>query len=166
MTSVLQDAEPTSFVFSVCNRYTVGMKEIFVYTDGGARGNPGIAGAGAVVFDAKGSTLTEGCLYLGHATNNVAEYQAVLLGFKIVREYFGSSQCRELCITVRLDSELVQKQLTGEYRVKHKDLIPLYTEVKRVLQELFPRATFEHVRREKNKYADRLANKAMDEKSL
>ena len=138
------------------------MKEVFLYTDGGARGNPGVAGAGAVIFDEKGTTLKEGCVYLGETTNNVAEYQAVLLGFALLRQYFGSSQCRELYLTVRLDSELVQKQLTGEYRVKHPDLKILYAEVKRVQSELFPRAKFEHVRREKNKHADRLANEAMD----
>lgn len=150
------------FVFLATARYNVYMKEVFLYTDGGARGNPGVAGCGAVLFDEKGSTLTEGCLYLGHATNNVAEYQAVLLGLSLVRKYFGSAQCRELYLTVRLDSELVQRQLTGQYRVKHKDLIPLCAEVKRVQQELFPRMKFEHVRREKNKHADRLSNEAMD----
>jgi ribonuclease HI len=138
------------------------MKEVFLYTDGGARGNPGVAGAGAVLFDAKGATLKEGCVYLGHTTNNVAEYQAVLLGFQMLRQYFGSSQCRELYLTVRLDSELVQKQITGQYRVKHPDLQPLHAAVVAARQELFPRATFEHVRREKNKHADRLANEAMD----
>jgi ribonuclease HI len=138
------------------------MKEIFLYTDGGARGNPGIAGCGAVIFDEKGATVKEGCLYLGETTNNVAEYQAVLLGFRLLAKHFGRAQCPELYLTVRLDSELVQKQINGVYRVKHPDLKPLHTAVKKVQQELFPRAKFEHVRREKNKHADRLANEAMD----
>ncbi len=138
------------------------MKEAFLYTDGGARGNPGIAGAGAVLFDAKGATLKEGCLFLGNTTNNVAEYQAVLLGLQLTMQYFGKAQCKEVYLTVRLDSELVQKQLTGQYRVKHADLKPLSAAVQRVREEWFPRARFEHVRREKNKHADRLANEAMD----
>ena len=138
------------------------MKQAFLYTDGGARGNPGVAGAGAVIFDEKGTPLKEGCVYLGHTTNNVAEYQAVLLGLRIARAHFGSSECKEVHLTVRLDSELVQKQLTGVYRVKHPDLIPLCRAVQKVQQEFFPAVTFEHVRREKNKHADRLANEAMD----
>jgi len=129
---------------------------IIAYTDGGARGNPGSAGAGAVLYDEHGkeelATVSE---YLGHATNNVAEYTAVLMALQRAKELGASA------VHVRLDSELVQRQMTGVYRVKQPHLQTLYLQIQHMMQQ-FDRVTFEHVRREKNKRADELANEAMD----
>lgn len=138
------------------------MKKILLYTDGGSRGNPGPAGSGAVLFDEHGVVLREARLYLGHATNNVAEYEAVRIGLEMIRNHFGIEGCKSLEVVVRMDSELVCKQLNGQYRVKHPSLIPLFTTLRVLYTSTFPHITFEHVRREHNKHADKLANEAMD----
>lgn len=139
--------------------------QFILYADGGARGNPGPAGSGAVVFDSIGKRIVEVSDYLGEATNNIAEYEAIIRGLHaLVAEYpEGYFQHNELVI--RMDSELVIKQLKGEYKVKHPNLIPRYMQVQNTLARSFPHVTFEHVRREFNKDADALANKAMDRKS-
>jgi len=135
-----------------------------LYADGGARGNPGPAGSGAVVFDAAGKRIVEVADYIGIATNNVAEYEAILRGLRALvaayPENFFRDQDAELLI--RMDSKLVIEQLKGAYKVKHPNLIPRYLEVKNTISRSFPRVAFEHVRREFNKDADALANKAMD----
>ncbi len=140
------------------------MQKLFLYTDGGSRGNPGHAGSGAVLFDEKGAVLAETKKYLGHTTNNVAEYEAVRIGLAMVRDYVGKSACANCMLTVRMDSELVCKQLNGVYRVKDAKLIPLFSALRAFYTSTFPHITFAHVRREQNKHADRLANEAMDEK--
>jgi len=139
------------------------MKKVYLYTDGGARGNPGPSGAGAVVFDEQGAVLGEAKKYLGHTTNNVAEYEAVRIGLVLIQETFGNDACKEIEVVSRMDSELVCKQLNGVYRVKNEKLKPMFTAVKALCAEVFPHVTFEHVRREKNKHADMLANEAMDQ---
>jgi len=133
-----------------------------LYADGGARGNPGPAGSGAVVFDASGKRVVEVADYLGETTNNVAEYEAVLRGLTKLKEEYTEDFFRHVPVIVRMDSELVIKQLKGEYKVKHPNLLTLYLEVKNLIARHFPLITFEHVRREFNKDADALANEAMD----
>lgn len=144
--------------------YDTMMKKIFLYTDGGSRGNPGPAGSGAVMFDEAGAVLGEAKVYLGHATNNVAEYEAVRIGLTMIRDHFGAEGCKLLDVVVRMDSELVCKQLNGQYRVKHPSLVPLFMALRTLYMSTFPHICFEHVRREKNKHADKLANEAMDER--
>jgi ribonuclease HI len=139
------------------------MQKIILHTDGGARGNPGPAGAGYVIFDTQGTTLKEGATYLGHQTNNFAEYSAVILGLTMIVDHFGAPACKDLHVVVRMDSELVCRQLNGIYKVKHPNIIPLYQQVRILMTNSFPHITFEHVRREHNKHADRLSNDAMDE---
>ncbi len=135
-----------------------------LYADGGSRGNPGHAGAGAVVFDSMGKRILEVSDYLGETTNNIAEYEAVLRALtKLVKEY-DPSYLHQMRLTIRMDSELVIKQLKGEYKVKHQNLLPRYLEVKNIIARNFGTVTFEHVYRENNKDADALANKAMDKK--
>jgi ribonuclease HI len=141
------------------------MKKIILHTDGGSRGNPGPAGSGAIMFDEQGTVLGEVKKYLGHTTNNVAEYEAVRIGLAMMRDHFGADECKNLDVVVRMDSELVCKQLNGQYRVKNAKLIPLFTAVRAAYTNTFPHISFEHVRREKNKDADRLANEAMDQAS-
>ncbi len=138
------------------------LQGIILHTDGGARGNPGPAGAGYVAFAASGAVVCEGSTYIGRRTNNYAEYTAVILGLSMLIEHFGAAACRDLTITVRMDSELVCRQLNGVYRVKHPDLLPLYREVCTLVATKVPHTTFEHVRREHNTHADRLSNDAMD----
>jgi ribonuclease HI len=125
--------------------------------DGGSRGNPGPAGIG-VVLRAKDRTplLTVG-RFIGRATNNVAEYNALIVGFQKAKE-LGARR-----VHVRGDSELIIKQMRGEYRVKHPDLKPLWEEAEH-LSHQFDEVKFDHSFREKNELADKLANLAMDRK--
>ncbi len=130
-------------------------EEAILWTDGAARGNPGPAGIGAILKSPNGEVLYTGSEYLGHTTNNVAEYQAVLLGLK------GALTLGVASIEVRADSELLIKQLKGEYRVKSPGLRPLFEEAKRLLTR-FASVKLTHVRRELNGEADRLANQGID----
>ncbi|KND51476.1 MAG: ribonuclease HI [Parcubacteria bacterium C7867-007] len=139
--------------------------EFTLYADGGSRGNPGHAGAGAVVFDTAGKRVVEVADYLGTATNNVAEYEAVLRGLVKLHQEYPSGYFQQMSLRIRMDSKLVIEQLKGAYKVKHPNLIPRYMEVKNVLARNFGEVHFEHVPREKNKDADELANRAMDRKS-
>lgn len=136
--------------------------QFILYADGGARGNPGPAGSGAVVFDSSGKRVVEVADYIGITTNNVAEYEAVLRGLKKLTEEYSEGYFNAVELTIRMDSKLVIEQLKGAYKVKHPNLIPRYLEVKNTIARHFPHVSFEHVRREYNKDADALANIAMD----
>ncbi len=126
-------------------------------TDGGARGNPGPAGIGVVIENAEtGEVLEQHAKYLGKTTNNQAEYRAVLLGLERCRD-LGAKR-----VDVLADSELLIKQANGQYKVKNADLAPLFLRMKNLCVQIGDVA-FQHVRREKNKMADALANRAMDE---
>ncbi|HKY35089.1 MAG TPA: ribonuclease HI family protein [Polyangiaceae bacterium] len=130
--------------------------EAVLWTDGAARGNPGPAGIGAVLKNASGEVLYTGSEYLGHTTNNVAEYKAVLLGLS------GALAQGIRHVEVRADSELLIKQLKGEYRVKSVGLRPLYEEARRLIAR-FASVKLTHIRRELNGEADRLANQGIDQ---
>jgi ribonuclease HI len=129
--------------------------EAILWTDGAARGNPGPAGIGAILKTASGEVLAAESSYLGHTTNNVAEYRALLLGLSRALE----QGIRRL--EVRADSELLIKQLKGEYRVRAPGLRPLFRQA-RALLERFQAVELVHVRREQNSEADRLANQGID----
>ncbi|MFH0892685.1 MAG: ribonuclease HI family protein [Candidatus Falkowbacteria bacterium] len=129
--------------------------KLIIYTDGGARGNPGPAGIGAVLKNEAGETVAEISEYLGVATNNQAEYKAVVAAIKKAKE-LGALE-----LDFFLDSELVVKQLNREYRVKNHDLAPLFVQIYNAVMG-FKKVTFKHVPREQNKEADKLANLAMD----
>ena len=139
-------------------------KKIIIYTDGGARGNPGPAGAGAVITDEKGNILKEINQFLGTRTNNWAEYEAIILGLQQLKKLFGKEKLKNMFVEVRTDSELVARQLNGEYQIKKETLFPQFIAVWNMRVADFPNITFTHVRREKNKKADELANKAMNER--
>ena len=126
--------------------------------DGGARGNPGPSAAAAVASTPDGEPLAERSAYLGEATNNVAEYRALLLGLELARE-LGASE-----VEVVGDSELVARQVGGEYKVKNAGLKPLFLEAMRTLRE-FDGWAVRSVRRESNERADELVNEALDERS-
>lgn len=127
-----------------------------LFSDGGSRGNPGPAGAGFALYDETGAEIFGGKKFLGVATNNVAEYKALIFGLEKAHEIGGKN------IKSFLDSELIVKQLHGQYRVKHPDMKPLFAQVQSLISH-FESVIFTHVRREKNKRADTLANEAMDE---
>ena len=124
--------------------------------DGGARGNPGPAAAAAVVSTPDGEELAERKLYIGEATNNVAEYRALLLGLELARD-LGAEE-----VEVINDSELVAFQIGGEYKVKHAGLRPLFTEAMQALRG-FHKWSIRPVPREHNARADELVNEALDE---
>ena len=126
-----------------------------LFADGGSRGNPGPAAGAAVLLDANGETIEEVHESLGIATNNVAEWTGLLLGLQAARE----RGIRRLA--VRLDSELVVKQLRGEYRVKNPGLLPLYQRARALLRG-FELIDIKHVPRKQNAAADRLVNIALD----
>lgn len=131
-------------------------RRLIVEADGGSRGNPGLAGCGAVVHDADtGEVLAERAEQLGVATNNVAEYQGLIEGLRAARG------CDPAVVTVRMDSKLVVEQMAGRWRVKHENLQPLAAQARQLAAEL-PAPEFVWVPREQNKHADRLANAAMD----
>ncbi|MFD5463165.1 bifunctional RNase H/acid phosphatase [Kitasatospora sp. NPDC127059] len=127
-----------------------------VEADGGSRGNPGPAGYGAVVRDGDtGQLVAEAAEFIGHATNNVAEYRGLIAGLKAARELDPDAS-----VDVRMDSKLVVEQMSGRWKIKHPDMQPLAAEARSV----FPRGrvTYTWIPRERNKDADRLANEAMD----
>lgn len=129
--------------------------KLTIFTDGGARGNPGPAGIGAVILDEKGSAVAEISEYIGETTNNQAEYKALIAALFKAKELGGQE------LEVFLDSELVVKQLNREYRVKDQGLAPLFVQVYN-LSLGFKKIVFKHIRREKNKEADKLVNQALD----
>lgn len=138
------------------------MKKVIVYTDGGARGNPGPAGIGVQVMDEKGTVLKEVSEFIGNSTNNFAEYHAVVVALNTLKKLY-SKKTKEMSFELRMDSELVKKQLNSEYQIKDPGLVPMFIEIHNLRVSSFPYLTIKHVRREQNKEADRLANEAMDQ---
>ena len=130
-------------------------EKFVIYTDGGSRGNPGPAAIGAIV---SGKPYGE---YLGLATNNVAEYKAVIFALRKAKQILGKTKSKETDVEVRLDSELVQRQLTGRYRIEEPDLKPLFVDVWNSKMD-FRNISFVHVPREKNREADGQVNQVLD----
>lgn len=133
-------------------------KKLRIHTDGGARGNPGPAGIGAVLEEWKHDEwhlAAEISRYIGETTNNQAEYRALVAALEAAKE-LGADE-----VDCLLDSELIVKQLHHEYRVKDKDLVPLFLKVWN-LGTGFKHVSYQHIRREHNKHADRLVNEAID----
>lgn len=131
---------------------------MFLYTDGGARGNPGPSSGAAVLYNDKNELVFEKSEYYGIGTNNQAEYKALLLG---INECLKTGVTRVECF---LDSELVVKQLNGFYKVKEPSLSLLFAEIKALLSK-FDSVAFTHIPRSKNKIADGLVNKILDTRS-
>ena len=131
-------------------------KEWLLMVDGAARGNPGEAGCGAAICDETGKVVKELSRYLGHATNNVAEYEALLMGLEALVRMGGKK------IRVHSDSQLLVRQLNGEYRVKDEKLKVLSQRAASLLRR-FDAYRILHVPRELNKLADRLANRGIDD---
>jgi len=132
--------------------------EATLFADGGSRGNPGPAASGAVIVDLAGEVVAESGLFLGVATNNVAEWTALLIGLEAATE----RGIRRLAI--RMDSELVVKQVRGEYKVKHATLQPLHRKAMALLRR-FEHVDIRHVPRKLNKLADALVNAVLDQEA-
>ena len=135
--------------------------ELTVFTDGGARGNPGPAAVGFVVKDNQGKVLIEMGKYIGEATNNVAEYQAVIEALKWIKKNLSSRSSQTVFF---LDSKLAVNQLNGLFKVKNHGLRNLIVEVRQLERAIGGNVSYRFIRREKNKKADTLVNQSLDSK--
>ncbi|OGW78651.1 MAG: hypothetical protein A3K16_03730 [Omnitrophica bacterium RIFCSPLOWO2_01_FULL_45_24] len=134
-------------------------KRVEIYIDGGSRGNPGPAGIGVVILDERGKKIKDIAKYIGETTNNIAEYNALLYGLE------EALIIRADEILINMDSELIAKQLSGDYRVKDSNIKPLFERALNMLKS-FKGFEIKHIKREKNKEADKLVNKAINLASL
>lgn len=135
-------------------------KVIEIYIDGASRGNPGPSGVGMIIKDKDGKELLKKGEYIGETTNNVAEYEA----FKRVLDWLLKNKSREvvsMVLKVHTDSELVVNQLTGNYRIKSQNLMPLVIKIRNLMKK-FKGIQFQLLNRKDNKIADKLANKSMN----
>ena len=135
--------------------------KIVIYTDGGARGNPGPAAIGVVIADEKGAAIKKYSEYLGEKTNNGAEYQAIIFALKKVKALYGKDKIKQIEIEIRSDSELVVKQLNHEYKIQEENLQMLFIKIWNALID-FGQVKFIYIPREENKEADRLINECLD----
>ncbi|MDD2730670.1 MAG: ribonuclease HI family protein [Candidatus Portnoybacteria bacterium] len=135
----------------------------FLNTDGGSRGNPGEAAIGIVIRSEKGEALKKYGQAIGRATNNQAEYQALVFGLKKLKQLFGKDEMKQAQVEARLDSELVVKHLNHQYKIEDADLQPLFLQVWNLTLD-FGGVKFIAVPRERNKEADKLVNEALDKK--
>lgn len=142
-----------------CGFETRNMK-ITIYTDGGARGNPGPAAIGVVVVK-DGQTIKKYGEFIDEATNNQAEYQAVIFALKKIKLLFGKKPAKGMEVELYSDSELVVNQLSHKYKIKEEDLHPLFLKVWNLTLD-FKQVIFKHIVRAKNREADRLVNQALD----
>lgn len=138
--------------------------DIIVYTDGGSRGNPGEAALGVAICDGKGTLVKEYGERLGVRTNNEAEYEAVLFALKKIKQLYGKEKIKEMSLEVRMDSELVCKQLTNVYKIENEKIFHIYIGIHNLSLD-FGNIIWKHVPREQNKDADRMVNEALDGKS-
>ncbi len=134
--------------------------KLVVYTDGGARNNPGPAAIGVVITQ-EDQTLKKYSDFIGQATNNQAEYQAVIFALKKIKLLFGKKKSKTMEIEICLDSQLMVKQLNHQYKIKEKDLQLLFLKVWNLILD-FGQVSFKHIPRQQNKEADRLVNQALD----
>jgi ribonuclease HI len=138
-------------------------QKYIAYTDGGSRGNPGHAGAGAAIFNEQGHVLKKAHKALGKQTNNYAEYQAVILALETLKKMIPEKLRKETPIEIRMDSELIVRQMNGIYQIKEETLWPFFIKIWNMRVADFPKISFVHVPREQNTVADELSNVAMDE---
>ncbi|HPA25537.1 MAG TPA: ribonuclease HI family protein [bacterium] len=133
-------------------------KKLIIFTDGGARNNPGPAGIGVAIFSAENlkEPIAMHKKYIGETTNNQAEYQAVVLGLEEAKKFKAEE------IEVRLDSELVCNQITGKFKLKNPDFQDSFIKIFN-LRQSFKKVNFKHIPRENNKLADKLVNQVIDE---
>jgi len=141
------------------------MKKFIIYTDGGSRGNPGKAGIGVVICNEREQEVKKYGEYLGdNLTNNDAEYQAIIFALKKFKAVFGKTLAKNTDIEIRSDSELVVKQLNGQYRLENPKIQQFFIEIWNLKFD-FKSLKLKHIPREKNKEADRLVNEALDKEA-
>ena len=140
------------------------MAKLITYTDGGARGNPGPAAAGGVIKNDKGEIILKTSKYLGETTNNVAEYEALVLALQKAKGIFKAQKIKDKNLECYLDSELVVKQLNHEYKIKDENMQKLFIKVWNLTLD-FDDVKFIHIPREENKLADEMVNKELDEQA-
>jgi ribonuclease HI len=129
--------------------------DLKIYVDGGSRGNPGNSAVGVVIFDAAGKLMEEYKKYIGIATNNVAEYEALIAAIDLAKKYNPDS------VTIHIDSELIYNQMIGNYKVKNENMLVCFQKAQRALCG-FERVKFVSIPREQNKHADKLVNQALN----
>ncbi len=139
------------------------MTKLITYTDGGARGNPGPAAGGAVIKNEKEEIILKTSKYLGETTNNVAEYEALILALQKAKGIFKARKIKSKNLECYLDSELVVKQLNHEYKIKDENMQKLFIKVWNLTLD-FDSVKFTHIPREENKLADEMVNKELDER--
>lgn len=139
------------------------MEKIITFTDGGARGNPGPAAVGVFITKENGEVVRQVKETIGNGTNNFAEYYAVMLGLQTLKQIYGKAT-KTMEFEMRLDSELVKKQLNSEYQIKEPGLVPMFIEIHNLRVANFPQLSLTHIPRALNKEADRLVNEALDGK--
>jgi len=137
--------------------------KVNIYTDGGSRGNPGISGYGVVVTDASGQTIHQEAKFLGVKTNNEAEYMGFIAALNWLKNHH--SQLKITSIDFFSDSQLIIRQIKGQYKVKAKNLLPLFNSVKSLMTQIDLPIHFQDILRHRNQLADALANQAMDDHS-
>jgi ribonuclease HI len=137
------------------------MQKLITYTDGGSRGNPGPAALGVVIQNEKGQTLKSYGEALGVRTNNEAEYMAVISALKKIKQLYGKEKIASMTVEMCMDSELICRQLSGEYKIETEKLFPLFIIIHN-LQINFGKLVFRHVPREQNRDADRMVNEVLD----
>ncbi len=139
-------------------------KKFIIHTDGGSRGNPGDAAIGIVIEKEIGSSASwrkEYGEYIGRATNNEAEYKAVIFALKKLKQLAGKDAIQEAKVEVRVDSELLERQINGHYKIMEPNIQPLFLEIWNLKID-FGDIKFKHIPREKNREADRMVNAALD----
>ena len=139
------------------------MKKIIAYTDGDARGNPGPSGIGVHIIDADGKVLKEVSEFIGNSTSHFAEYQGVMVGLQTLTAMFGKAT-KEMEFELRMNSELVKKQLNSEDQINEPGLVPMFIEIHNMRVASFPNLILAQVKSELNQEAGRLANDAIDDK--
>ncbi len=141
------------------------MKESYnylIHTDGGSRGNPGPAALGFAIYDMQGHVIKKQGEFLGTATNNEAEYRAVISALKKLKALIGKEKAKKADVLIRADSELMVKQMTGKYKVEHPTTQQFFIQIWNLKLD-FKSVSFEAIPREENKVADAMVNEALDE---
>lgn len=142
------------------------MDKIIAYCDGGSRGNPGSAAIGVIIADLRGPDADqrgkkEYGKFIGTATNNEAEYQAVIFALKKVKQLYGNEKTERMSLEINMDSELIVNQLNGKFKIKEKSLVPFFIDTWNLKQD-FKEVRFIQIPREENKEADKLVNQELN----
>ena len=139
---------------------------IVIYCDGGSRGNPGPAAVGVIIADSRGFDAgprgkKEYSKFINIATNNDAEYQAIIFAMKKVKQLYGNERAEKMSLEIKMDSELIANQLNGKFKIKEKSLVPFFIDIWNLKQD-FKEVKFIQIPREENKEADKLVNQELN----